>query len=406
MRFLPKLQGHGRVWEWEGRNHSGQPVHGEIRADSETVAKVLLRRKGVQVVGIKRRRSPLGRRITEKDIVLFTRQLATMLKAGLPLLQAFEFCARGQGNPAVARMLLEVRADLESGLSLAEAFRRQPRYFDRLYCSLVAAGEAGGVLDNLLGKLATYREKTLAIKGKARAALIYPCTIVVVSLVITAVMMGYVIPAFKTLFASFGADLPLPTLVLVSLSDLCVSWGRGIVVTGVAVGAGLWFTFQRSSGLGERFDDWLLRLPVLGAIVRKAAIVRWTRTLATLIAAGVPLLEALDSVGSAAGNRVYEMATRRIQADISSGSSLNQAMRHSGLFPNMALQMTSTGEESGSLDAMLGKIADFYEDEVDNSIASLSSLLEPAIMVVLGILIGGLILAMYLPIFKMGQVVG
>ncbi|WP_435382752.1 type II secretion system F family protein [Crenobacter oryzisoli] len=381
-------------------------MRGEIRAGSDTVAKVLLRRQGVQIVSVRRRRSSFERRITEKDIVLFTRQLATMLKAGLPLLQAFELSARAQGNPAASRMLLEVRADLESGVSLTEAFRKRPHYFDRLFCSLVAAGEAGGVLDVLLSKLASYKEKTLALKAKTRAALIYPSTIVVVSFVITAVMMGVVVPAFKALFASFGADLPLPTLMLISLSDLCVRWGWGIVVIVLAVGAGLWFMFRRSPRLVERFDRMLLRLPVLGGIVLKAIMVRWARTLATLITAGVPLLEALDSVGGAAGNRVYEVATRQIQADISSGSSLYQAMRRSGLFPNMALQMASTGEESGSLDAMLGKAADFYEDEVDNAVASLSSLLEPAIMVVLGVLIGGFILAMYLPIFKMGQVVG
>ncbi|MDN0082167.1 type II secretion system F family protein [Crenobacter sp. SG2305] len=406
VRFLRKLRQHSPLWEWEGRNHLDRPVRGEIRAGSDTVAKVLLRRQGVQIVSVRRQRRSFERRITEKDIVLFTRQLATMLKAGLPLLQAFELSARAQGNPSVTRMLLEVRADLESGVSLTEAFRKRPHYFDRLFCSLVAAGEAGGVLDVLLGKLAIYKEKTLALKAKTRAALIYPSTIVVVSFVITAVMMGVVIPAFKALFASFGADLPLPTLMLISLSDLCVRWGWGIVVIVLAVGVGLWFVFRRSSGLVERFDGMLLRLPVVGGIVLKATMVRWSRTLATLITAGVPLLEALDSVGGAAGNRVYEVATRRIQADISSGSSLYQAMRRSGLFPNMVLQMVSTGDESGSLDAMLGRAADFYEDEVDNAVASLSSLLEPAIMVVLGVLIGGFILAMYLPIFKMGQVVG
>ncbi|MDN0077289.1 type II secretion system F family protein [Crenobacter sp. SG2303] len=406
VRFLRKLRQYSPLWEWEGRDPLDRPVRGEIRAGSDTVAKVLLRRQGVQIVSVRRRRSSFERRITEKDIVLFTRQLATMLKAGLPLLQAFELSARAQGNPAASRMLLEVRADLESGVSLTEAFRKRPHYFDRLFCSLVAAGEAGGVLDVLLSKLASYKEKTLALKAKTRAALIYPSTIVVVSFVITAVMMGVVVPAFKALFASFGADLPLPTLMLISLSDLCVRWGWGIVVIVLAVGAGLWFMFRRSPRLVERFDRMLLRLPVLGGIVLKAIMVRWARTLATLITAGVPLLEALDSVGGAAGNRVYEVATRQIQADISSGSSLYQAMRRSGLFPNMALQMASTGEESGSLDAMLGKAADFYEDEVDNAVASLSSLLEPAIMVVLGVLIGGFILAMYLPIFKMGQVVG
>jgi type IV pilus assembly protein PilC len=396
----------GYIWEWEGKDRAGKPIRGEVRAESESVAKTQLRRQGIAVTKVKRRRTGFGKRIGEKDIAFFTRQLATMMKAGVPLLQAFDISARGHGNPAVMRMLLEVRSDVETGMSLAEAFARRPQHFDKLFCSIVAAGETGGVLDSLLDKLATYKEKVLAIKGKIKSAMIYPSAIIGVAFIITAVIMIYVIPAFKSLFSSFGANLPAPTLAVIWLSDRFVEYwwlifgGIGAAIFGTIT------AFKRSVKFQEQFDRTILKVPVIGEIIRKATIARWARTLSTLFAAGVPLVEALDSVAGASGNQVYAEATKRIQADVSTGSTLRDSMTRTNLFPNMALQMTSIGEESGSLDQMLDKVADFYEQEVDNAVAALSSLLEPMIMVILGVLIGGLVVAMYMPIFKMGQVVG
>lgn len=406
MATVAKKANPGFIWEWEGKDRSGKIIRGELRAETEAVAKTQLRRQGINVVKVKRRRSGFGRKITEKDITLFTRQLSTMMRAGVPLLQAFDIAAKGHGNPAVTKMLLEVRADVETGLSLAEAFRKRPLYFDKLFCNLIAAGETGGVLDSLLDKLATYKEKVMAIKGKIKSAMIYPTAIVATAFIITAVIMIYVIPAFKDLFSSFGADLPAPTLIVIWLSDFFVHWWWlifGSIFGGIFA---FFYAFKRTPKLQEQFDRILLKLPVIGDIIRKATIARWSRTLSTLFAAGVPLVEALDSVGGASGNQVYSEATKLIQNDVSAGSSLSYSMQRTGLFPNMVLQMTSIGEESGSLDQMLDKIADFYEEEVDNAVASLSSLLEPAIMVILGVLIGGLVIAMYMPIFKMGQVVG
>ena len=406
MATVAKKVNPGFIWEWEGKDRAGKVVRGELRAETEAVAKTQLRRQGINVVKVKRRRSGFGRKITEKDITLFTRQLSTMMRAGVPLLQAFDIAAKGHSNPAVTKMLLEVRADVETGLSLAEAFRKRPLYFDKLFCNLIAAGETGGVLDSLLDKLATYKEKVMAIKGKIKSAMIYPTAIIATAFIITAVIMIYVIPAFKDLFSSFGADLPAPTLVVIWLSDFFVHWWW--LIFGSIFGAifSFFYAFKRTPKLQEQFDRVLLKLPVIGDIIRKATIARWSRTLSTLFAAGVPLVEALDSVGGASGNQVYSEATKLIQNDVSAGSSLSYSMQRTGLFPNMVLQMTSIGEESGSLDQMLDKIADFYEEEVDNAVASLSSLLEPAIMVILGVLIGGLVVAMYMPIFKMGQVVG
>lgn len=395
----------GYIWEWEGKDRAGKVIRGEMRAETEAVAKTQLRRQGITVVKVKRRRG-FGRRITEKDITLFTRQLSTMMRAGVPLLQAFDIAAKGHGNPAVTRMLLEVRADVEAGSSLAEAFSKRPVYFDKLFVNIIAVGETGGVLDSLLDKLATYKEKVMAVKGKIKSAMIYPTAIIATAFIITAVIMIYVIPAFKELFSSFGADLPAPTLVVIWLSDLFVNYWWlifGGLIGGIVAIVTL---FKRSPALREKMDALILRLPVLGDIVRKATIARWARTLSTLFTAGVPLVEALDSVGGASGNQVYAEATKQVQSDVSAGSSLSFSMQRTDLFPNMVLQMTSIGEESGSLDSMLDKVADFYEEEVDNAVAALSSLLEPLIMIILGVLIGGLVIAMYMPIFKMGQVVG
>ena len=342
---------------------------------------------------------------TDKDITLFTRQLATMMKSGVPLLQAFEIVGKGHSNASVQKLLMQVKTDVETGSSLKQAFEKHPLYFDALFCNLVGAGEAAGILDSLLDRLATYKEKILAIKSKIKSALFYPIAIIVVAVVITAVIMIFVIPAFKQVFTSFGANLPAPTLIVMAISDFFVKWWWAIFGgAGLAIW-GFFYTLKRSRPLQILMDRLFLRVPVFGELIRKATIARWTRTLATMFAAGVPLVEALDSVAGASGNYEYWTATKKIQADVSTGSSLVVAMQSVEVFPNMVLQMVAIGEEAGSLDAMLSKVADFYEAEVDDAVEALSSLMEPMIMVVLGTLIGGMVIAMYLPIFKMGQVV-
>ena len=327
------------------------------------------------------------------------------MKAGVPLLQAFDIVGRGHSNPSVGKLLLDIKTDVETGSSLSQAFRKYPKYFDALFCNLVGAGEAAGILDTLLERLATYKEKILAIKGKIKSALFYPVSIIVVAFVVTAVIMIFVIPVFKDLFKSFGADLPGPTLVVMAISDWFIgNWY--IIFPGI--GFGLWFFFyswKRSITMQKVMDRMFLRLPVFGDVIRKATIARWCRTLSTMFAAGVPLVESLDSVAGAAGNYVYYDATKRIQSEVSTGTGLTMAMGNTGVFPSMVLQMCAIGEESGALDAMLSKVADFFEAEVDEAVESLSSLMEPMIMVILGGLIGGIVVAMYLPIFKMGQAI-
>jgi type IV pilus assembly protein PilC len=347
----------------------------------------------------------MGGRVSDKDITFFTRQLATMMKSGVPLLQAFDIVGKGHSNPAVARLLMDIKNEVETGNSLNAAFRKYPLHFDALFCNLVGAGEQAGILDSLLDRLATYKEKILAIKSKIKAALFYPVSIIVVAFIITAIIMIFVIPAFKDLFSNFGADLPAPTLFVMAISDVFVKWWW-LIFGGV--GFGVWFffyTWKRSKKMQMIMDRLILKVPVFGPLVRKATIARWTRTLSTMFAAGVPLVEALDSVAGAAGNHVYYEATKKIQQDVSTGVSLTSAMTNVNVFPNMVLQMVSIGEESGALDGMLSKVADFFEQEVDDAVEALSSLMEPMIMVVLGVLIGGMVIAMYLPIFKMGQAV-
>ena len=390
---------------WVGQDRGGKTMRGEMRATGEAQVNALLRRQGIKVVEIKRQKRGRGGKITEKDITLFTRQLATMLKSGVPLLQAFDIVAKGHGNPAVAKLIYDVRSEVETGASLKQAFEKHPLYFEPLYCNLIGAGEAAGILDTVLERLASYKEKILAIKGKIKSAMFYPLSIVVVAFVITAVIMIFVIPAFKQVFANFGADLPALTLLVIAISDYFVEWWW--LIFG-AVGGGIWFffyTWKRSEKMQILMDRLLLRVPVFGDLVKKSAIARWTRTLSTTFAAGVPLVEALDSVGGAAGNYVYLMATKRIQGEVATGSSLNSAMQGTDVFPNMVIQMVAIGEEAGSLDTMLAKVADYFEQEVDDAVEALSSLMEPMIMVVLGTLIGGLVIAMYLPIFKLGAVV-
>jgi type IV pilus assembly protein PilC len=390
---------------WEGKSKDGKPARGEIRAVSLATAQAALRRQGIKVSKIGKQRFHGGKKVTEKDISLFTRQLATMMKSGVPLLQAFDIVGRGHANASVAKLLADIKSDVETGSSLSQAFRKYPLHFDALYCNLVAAGEQAGILETLLDRLATYKEKILAIKSKIKSALFYPIAVIVVAFIITAVIMIFVVPAFKEVFKSFGADLPAPTLVVIAISDAFVAYWYLIFGS---VGGGIYGFFaawKRSEKMQMAMDRLLLRAPVFGDLIRKAVIARWTRTLSTMFAAGVPLVESLDSVGGAAGNYVYKSATKTIQSQVSTGTSLTVSMQNSNLFPNMVIQMVSIGEESGALDAMLSKVADFFEQEVDDAVEALSSLMEPIIMVVLGVLIGGMVIAMYLPIFKLGSVV-
>jgi type IV pilus assembly protein PilC len=390
---------------WEGRDRAGRTVRGEMRAGGVAVVNTTLRRQGVMVTKVKKRSYSRGRKVTEKDITLFTRQLATMMRAGVPLLQAFDIVAKGTENGSVARLFTEIKADVETGTALSEAFRRYPLYFDDLFCNLVGAGEQAGILDDLLERLALYKEKMQALKGKIKSALFYPCAVMGVAAIVVTIIMLFVIPAFKGVFEGFGASLPAPTLMVIAMSDAVVAYWW--LIFGLLF-ASIYFLLQawrRSAAVQVAVDRGLLRLPILGEVIRKASIARWVRTLSTMFAAGVPLVEALDSVGGASGNHVYLTATRRIQGEVSTGTSLTVAMQNANVFPNMVMQMASIGEESGSLDDMLGKAADIYEREVDEAVASLSSLLEPVIMAFLGVVIGGLVVAMYLPIFKMGQVV-
>ena len=393
------------IFVWEGRDRGGKVIKGEMRAGGKNVVHATLRRQGINVTKVRQQRLGGGKRITEKDIALFTRQMATMMKAGVPLLQSFDIVGKGHANPRVTKLLMDIRSDVETGSNLAAAFRKHPLYFDPLFCNLVQAGEQAGILETLLDRLATYKEKMIAIKSKIKSALFYPTSIIVVAFVITAVIMIFVIPAFKQVFTNFGADLPAPTLVVMAISDFFVQYWY--LIFGILLGGiyGFFELWKRSLAVQIAIDRFMLKMPVFGDIVRKSVIARWTRTLSTMFAAGVPLVEALDSVGGASGNFVYLHATKQIQQEVSTGTSLTAAMQNSNVFPNMVVQMTSIGEESGSLDAMLSKVADFFEQEVDDAVEGISSLMEPMIMVVLGTLIGGMVVAMYLPIFKLGQAI-
>ncbi len=393
------------LYNWEGKDKTGKMIRGEVRATGDAVVQAMLRRQGILVTKVKKQKLSRGGKISDKDIALFTRQLATMMKSGVPLLQSFDIAIKGSGNPALGRLLNEVRNDVETGLNLSQAFSKHPVYFDRLFCNLVAAGEQAGILDSLLDRIATYKEKILAIKSKIKSALFYPAAVVVVAALVVSVMMLFVIPEFKSVFTSFGADLPAPTLIVIAMSDFFVEYWY--MVFGIIIGAvvAISYLYKRSEAMQIAVDRAILKFPVIGEIIRKATVARWTRTLSTMFAAGVPLVEALDSVGGAAGNHVYLTATQEIQSEVTTGTSLTVAMQNARVFPTMVVQMVSIGEESGQLDSMLGKVADFFEQEVDDAVAGLSQLLEPIIMVFLGTVIGGLVVAMYLPIFKLGAVV-
>ncbi len=393
------------IFEWQGRDRNGRIVNGETRAEANHLVRAMLRRQGITPIKIKKRRMGWAQSIKPKEIATFTRQLAAMMKAGVPLLQSFDIVGQGNPNPSLTKLINDLRIDIETGSSMSAAFRKHPKQFSQLYCNLVAAGEAAGILDSLLDRLATYMEKTEAIKSKIKSALMYPISVLVVAFAVITIIMLFVIPSFKQVFASFGGELPAPTLIVIGMSEFFVQYWY--LIFGSIFGAVFLFlrALKTSTHLQAVIDRLLLRLPIFGPLVRKSCIARWTRTLATMFAAGVPLVEALESVGGAAGNAAYAEGTVGIRQQVSSGVSLTTAMNQSKLFPPMVLQMCAIGEESGSIDNMLGKAADFFESEVDDMVAGLSSLMEPIIMVFLGTIIGGIVVAMYLPIFKLGQLV-
>jgi type IV pilus assembly protein PilC len=395
---------------WEGTNKQGKRVKGESTGTNIALVKADLRRQGITPLKVKKKPVSLfggkkKKKITAKDIAVFSRQLATMMAAGVPLVQAFEIVGRGHENPAMQELIMAVKGEVESGNSLADSLAKHPLYFDDLFCNLVHAGEQAGILETLLDKIATYKEKVEAIKGKIKKALFYPAAIVVVSFIITAILLIFVIPQFKSMFEGFGADLPALTLMVVKASEIFQEYWWAIFGGLAGAGYGVIELKKRSKKFNIILDHLVLKLPILGDIVTKATIARFARTLSTMFAAGMPLVEALETVADAAGNVVYSGAILQMRDEVATGTQMNVSMKQSGLFPNMVVQMLAIGEETGAVDTMLSKVADFYEDEVDTMVDGLSSLLEPLIMAILGVLIGGLVIAMYLPIFKMGEVV-
>ncbi|MDK4564522.1 type II secretion system F family protein [Kingella kingae] len=396
----------GNRYQFEGRNLSTDSiVRGEVVAKNEDEARQKLARRQIKVLQLTKMKKAKDKKITSADIAVFTRQLSTMMKAGLPLMQAFDIVAKGHSNASMTAMLMEIRNDVEQGEALGDSFAKHPKYFDKFYCNLVAAGEAGGVLEGLLDKLATYKEKTEAIKKKVKSALTYPISIVVVAVALVIVMMMFVLPEFGKVYSSMGAELPPLTQFMMNISNAFVEFGWLIILALIGGVVALIQFHKKSHAFQKKVDTWLLKTPIFGDIVRKATIARWARTTATLFTAGVPLVEVLDSVAGAAGNIIYEEATREIRSKVNQGISLTSGMQATNLFPNMVVQMASIGEESGALDDMLNKTAEFYEDEVDAAVGMLSSLMEPIIMVVLGGIIGVILVAMYLPLFNLGNVV-
>ncbi|MDH3440007.1 MAG: type II secretion system F family protein [Gammaproteobacteria bacterium] len=393
---------------WEGTDRKGNKIKGKSMAANEAAVRADLRRQGVVPSRIKKQSQGLfsgGGKITPAEIAIFMRQLATMLAAGIPLVQSFEIVGTGHENAAMQKLIMSIKGDVEGGSSLAEALAKHPLYFDDLVLSLVDAGEQAGALENLLDKIATYKEKTEALKKKIKKALTYPAAVLVVAFVVTTILLIFVIPAFEDLFKGFGADLPTFTRKVIDLSVFVRDKGVFLAIL-IAGGIGAFFYFKKRSRQMRHFLDRMsLKIPVIGPILQKAAIARYARTLSTMFAAGVPLVEALESVAGATGNIVYELAVLQMRDEVSTGQRLQQSMENTDLFPNMVIQMIAVGEESGSLDDMSSKVADFYEEDVDNAVDNLSSLLEPMIMAILGVLVGGLVVAMYLPIFKMGAVI-
>lgn len=397
------------LFTWEGTDKNGSRTKGEVTSRTETTAKAELRRQGIKPIKVKKKPKPLfgksTKKITTKDIAVFSRQLATMLAAGVPLVQAFDIVGKGHENPSMQDLILGIKAHIEGGNTLAESLGKHPLYFDELFCNLVNAGEQAGVLETLLHKIADYKEKTETLKAKIKKALTYPIAVMVIAFIVTAILLIFVVPTFEELFQGFGADLPVFTQMVIELSRFMQAWwwavfgGIGLAVFGVSQ------LKKRSLTFNHALDKAVLKIPAIGTILHKASIARYARTLSTMSAAGVPLVEALTSVAGATGNIVYSEAILKMREEVATGQQLQQCMRATGLFPNMVVQMVAIGEESGSIDSMLEKVADFYEEEVDNAVDSLSSLIEPMIMAFLGVVVGGLVVAMYLPIFKLGAVV-
>ena len=397
----------GISFSFEGKNiKTEQIIRGEIVAKNETEARAKLTRRQIRVININKVKKTRQKKISAADITVFTRQLSTMMKSGLPMMQAFDIAAKGHANPSMTSMLLNIRSDVEQGHTLADSFAKYPKYFDRFYCNLVRAGETGGVLESILDKLSLYKEKTQSIKKKVRGALTYPIAVVVVAIALIFVMMMYVLPAFAKVYLEMGVPLPGLTQVMMNISDFFVAYGIYMLIILIGGAVGFIKSMQKSQELQKRVDYMLLKMPIFGPIVRKAAIARWARTTATLFAAGVPMVEVLDSVSGATGNIRYEEATRDIRAKVNQGISLTSSMEATEVFPNMVIQMALIGEESGSLDDMLNKAAEFYEEDVDTAVSQLSSLMEPIIMVVLGSIVGVILVAMYLPLFNIGNAVG
>jgi type IV pilus assembly protein PilC len=404
-----KHQPKSNVYVWEGTDKKGSRLTGETRATNVAMARADLRRQGVNPLKIKKKAASIfsnrKKKITSGDIAVFSRQLATMMAAGVPLVQAFDIVGRGHENPSMMELILSIKNDVEGGTSLADSLRKHPLYFDDLFVNLVRAGEHAGVLEELLHKIATYKEKTESIKGKIKKAMFYPAAVIIVAIIVTAVIMIFVIPQFEGLFQGFGADLPAFTRLVVSIAHVVQDWWWAMLLGAIALVMILANVWKRSRAFRQGIDRTLLKVPVIGVIMHKSSIARFARTLSTMSAAGVPLVEALESVSGATGNVIYGDAVLRMREDVATGQSLQLSMKQRNLFPNMVIQMVSIGEESGSLDDMLAKVADFYEEQVDNAVDAMSSLMEPLIMVILGTLIGGLVIAMYLPIFKMGSAI-
>lgn len=392
------------VFEWEGKNAKNKPVNGQIKAVSENVAKMKLRNKDIKITKIKKKKSGKSGRIKQAEIAIFTRQLATMMKSGVPLIQSFEIVANSSTNKAVAKLLNNIKSDVETGSSLEQAFSKNPDQFDRLFCNLIEAGESAGILDTILDRLALYQEKTVAIKKKIKSALTYPIAVMGIAFIVTAILMIFVVPSFASMFESFGAELPGPTQFVMTLSDFFVNNWWLMIAGAVAAGFGIKAMYKLEK-VQNISDKMILKLPIFGVIIQKAIYARWARTLSTMFSAGVPLVDALNSVAGASGNHVYYVATKNIQREIATGTGLTAAMTSQKVFPVMLLQMSEIGEQAGSLDSMLDKVASFYEEEVDVAVASLSSLMEPLIIAFLGVIVGGLVVSMYLPIFKMAGAV-
>ncbi|EJM25896.1 type II secretory pathway, component PulF [Pseudomonas sp. GM21] len=396
------------VYAWEGTDRKGARMTGELSGQNPALIKAQLRKQGINPGKVRKKSASIfniGKRIKAQDIALFTRQMATMMKAGVPLLQSFDIIGEGFDNPAMRKLVDELKQEVAAGNSFAASLRKKPEYFDELYCNLVDAGEQAGALDTLLERVATYKEKSESLKAKIKKAMTYPLAVVFVAIIVTGILLVKVVPQFESVFKGFGAELPAFTVMVIGLSAFMQQgwWVMlGILLAGIL---GVRHAFRKSPGFRDWLDTWLLKLPLIGTLMRKSAVARYARTLSTTFAAGVPLVEALESVAGATGNIVFKRAVLRIKQDVSSGMQLNFSMRTSGVFPNMAIQMTAIGEESGALDDMLDKVANFYEDEVDNMVDNLTSLMEPFIMVVLGVIVGGLVVAMYLPIFQLGSAI-